>query len=223
MIDSLLHIGQRKQLVDLLQAKGIHDTRVLHAITQVPRHVFFDKALQNHAYEDKAFPIDAGQTISQPYTVAFQSELLHITNNEKVLEIGTGSGYQAAVLAKMGARVFSIERQKKLYFATKSQLQKLNIRVELFLGDGFKGLPQFAPFDRILITAAAPFIPKPLLEQLIIGGILVVPFGEGSSQTMLSITKLSETEFEQREHGTFSFVPMLKGVSEYKVQCTFFN
>ena len=195
MIDSLLHKGQRKQLVDLLQAKGIHDTRVLHAITQVPRHVFFDKALQNHAYEDKAFPIDAGQTISQPYTVAFQSELLHITNNEKVLEIGTGSGYQAAVLAKMGARVFSIERQKKLYFATKSQLQKLNIRVELFLGDGFKGLPQFAPFDRILITAAAPFIPKPLLEQVIIGGILVVPFGEGSSQTMLSITKLSETEF----------------------------
>lgn len=214
MTDSLLHKGQRKQLVELLHTKGIRDTRVLHAIMQVPRHVFFDKALQNHAYEDKAFPIDAGQTISQPYTVAFQSELLRITNKEKVLEIGTGSGYQAAVLAKMGARVFSIERQKKLYFATKTQLQQLNIRVETYLGDGFKGLPLFAPFDRILITAAAPFIPKPLLEQLIIGGILVVPFGEGNSQTMLTITKLSDTEFEQREHGTFSFVPMLKGVSE---------
>ncbi len=214
MTDSLLHKGQRKQLVELLQTKGIRNPAVLQAIEQVPRHVFFDKALQSHAYEDKAFPIDAGQTISQPYTVAFQTELLNITHNEKVLEIGTGSGYQAAILAKMGARVFSIERQKKLYFATKTQLKKLHLHVETFLGDGFKGLPQFAPFDKILITAAAPFIPKALLEQLVIGGIIVVPFGEGNSQTMLSIKKISETDFEKKEHGTFSFVPMLKGISE---------
>lgn len=214
MNDSPAHKGQRTQLVQLLQQKGISNRAVLDAISRIPRHVFFDKALENHAYEDKAFPIEAGQTISQPYTVAFQTQLLNLQGNEKVLEIGTGSGYQAAVLYTMNARVYSIERQKKLYFSTKQKLQSLHIRIECFLGDGFKGLPQFAPFDRILITAAAPFIPNSLLKQLCVGGILVVPVGEGDIQNMMSITKISETEFEQKVHGTFSFVPMLQGISK---------
>ena len=215
MQDSILHKGQRKILIDELRKKGIQNEAVLQSIGTVPRHLFFfDKALESYAYEDKAFPINAGQTISQPYTVAIQSHLLDIKKNEKVLEIGTGSGYQAAVLCKMGARVLTIERQKKLYFSTKKLLQELHYFIETFLGDGFKGLPQFAPFDKIIITAAAPFIPKTLLNQLKIGGILVVPLDNGGTQKMIRIVKISENEFEQTEHGIFSFVPMIEGITE---------
>jgi protein-L-isoaspartate(D-aspartate) O-methyltransferase len=215
MQDSFVHKGQRKKLVEELKAKGISNPLVIQAIGEVPRHLFFfDKALENHAYIDKAFPIEAGQTISQPYTVAIQSQLLSIQPKDKILEIGTGSGYQAAVLYKMGARIFSIERQKKLFFTTKTLLKDLGYVIETFLGDGYKGLPQFAPFDKILITAAAPFIPRALLDQLQIGGILVVPLGEGREQKMIRITKLSDTEFEQTEHGSFVFVPMLGGLAE---------
>jgi protein-L-isoaspartate(D-aspartate) O-methyltransferase len=215
MKDSFLHKGQRKKLIEELEKKGISNKSVLNAIEAVPRHLFFlDKVMELYAYEDKAYPIGAGQTISQPYTVAIQTHLLDIKPNEKVLEIGTGSGYQAAVLSKLGVRVFSIERQKDIYFRTKKLLQELHIFIETILGDGFKGLPQFAPFDKIIITAAAPFIPRPLLEQLKIGGILVVPLGEGMNQKMLKIIKISETEFEQTEHGTFSFVPMIGGTTD---------
>lgn len=215
MNDSFLHKGQRQQLVKELQAKGITHNGVLQAIGTVARHLFFqDTLLQSHAYDDKAFPIDAGQTISQPYTVAFQTQLLNIQAKDKVLEIGTGSGYQAAVLCSLGARVYSIERQKQLYFKTKQLLKTLNFYVETFLGDGYKGLSQFAPFDKIIITAAAPYIPRPLLEQLTIGGLMVIPLGEGQHQKMLKIKKISETEFEQSEHGNFSFVPMLGGIAE---------
>jgi len=215
MNDSFLHKGQRQRLVEELRTKGIHHAPVLHAIGNVPRHLFFtDTILQSHAYDDKAFPIDAGQTISQPYTVAFQTQLLNIQAKDKVLEIGTGSGYQAAVLCTLGTRVYSIERQKQLYFKTKQLLRSLNFFVETFLGNGYNGVPQFAPFDKIIITAAAPYIPRPLLEQLAIGGILVVPIGEGAQQKMLKIVKISENEFEQSEHGTFSFVPMLGGIAE---------
>lgn len=215
MEDLPIHKAQRKQLIELLKQKGITDSNVLKAIEKVPRHVFFiDTTLQRFAYEDKAYPIHSGQTISQPYTVAVQSELLQIKAKDKILEIGTGSGYQAAILCTMGARVFSIERQKTLYFTAKKILQELHFFVETFVGDGFKGLPQFAPFDKIIITAAAPFIPKTLLEQLKIGGILVVPLGEGSLQKMIRIVKLSETEFEQTEHGNFTFVPMLPGIND---------
>ncbi|MFO7867719.1 MAG: protein-L-isoaspartate(D-aspartate) O-methyltransferase [Bacteroidales bacterium] len=214
MEDSLLYKSKRHTLIKKLHAKGISNKQVLDAMMRVPRHIFFDEALQNHAYEDKAFPIEAGQTISQPYTVAVQSSLLHVQKHDKILEIGTGSGYQAAVLYKMGAQVFSIERQKKLFFSTKRILQDMHIHAQLFLGDGFKGLPQFAPFDKIIITAAAPFIPRTILNQLKINGIIVVPYGEGSTQKMITITKISETEFEQEEHGDFSFVPMLKGIQD---------
>lgn len=215
MNDSFLHKGQRKKLIEELQKKGISNTSVLNAIDAVPRHLFFvDKVMESYAYEDKAYPIGAGQTISQPYTVAIQTQLLELKPNEKVLEIGTGSGYQAAVLSKFGVRVFSIERQKDIYFRTKKLLQELHFFIETFLGDGYKGLPQFAPFDKIIITAAAPFIPRPLLEQLKIGGILVVPLGEGINQKMLKIIKISESEFEQTEHGNFSFVPMIEGITD---------
>lgn len=215
MKDSFLHKGQRKKLIEELQKKGISNTSVLNAIDAVPRHLFFlDKVMESYAYEDKAYPIGAGQTISQPYTVAIQTQLLELKPNEKVLEIGTGSGYQAAVLSKFGVRVFSIERQKDIYFRTKKLLQELHFFIETFLGDGYKGLPQFAPFDKIIITAAAPFIPRPLLEQLKIGGILVVPLGEGINQKMLKIIKISESEFEQTDHGNFSFVPMIEGITD---------
>jgi len=210
--DSFIHKGQRKQLVDYLAQKGIQDVNVLQAINNVPRHIFFDKALESHAYEDKAFPIRAGQTISQPYTVAFQSELLQIKKGDKVLEIGTGSGYQASVLFKMGAKVFSIERQKELYFDTKTKLIKQGYAIDMFLGDGFKGLPNFAPFDKIIITAAAPYLPRTLLDQLKVGGKLVIPVGQGKTQKMHLITKVNEKDFEQESHGEFSFVPMLKGI-----------
>lgn len=209
MEDTYRHKGLRKKLIDEIRKKGISDEKVLQAFEKVPRHFFFDSAFLSFAYEDKAFPIGSGQTISQPYTVAFQTELLKVNKGDKILEIGTGSGYQACILAEMGAKVFSIERQKNLYLKVKELFPKLNYPVKVFYGDGYKGLPPFAPFDKIIITAAAPFIPEPLKEQLKPGGILVVPLGSGDIQTMTTLTKNSDKEFKQRDFGTFRFVPLL--------------
>ncbi len=207
--DTFRHKGLRKQLIDLLRTKGITDDNVLTAMNLIPRHYFFDSSFLEFAYEDKAFPIGSGQTISQPYTVAFQSELLMLEKGMRVLEVGTGSGYQASILAEMGARVFTIERQKLLYDTLKSLVPPLNYRIRLFYGDGYAGLPVYAPFDRILITAAAPFIPEALVKQLKPGGILVAPVGKNDVQIMTRVTKVSETEIKSETHGTFRFVPML--------------
>jgi protein-L-isoaspartate(D-aspartate) O-methyltransferase len=209
LTDTFRHKGLRKQLIDLLRSKGITDDNVLNAMNIIPRHFFFDSSFLEFAYEDKAFPIGSGQTISQPYTVAFQSELLQVEKGMRILEVGTGSGYQASVLAEMGARVFTIERQKLLYDTLKSLNPPLNYRIRLFYGDGYAGLPAHAPFDRILITAAAPFIPEALVNQLKTGGILVAPVGKGDVQIMTRIIKISETEVKTETHGTFRFVPML--------------
>ena len=206
--------GLRKQLVDLLRTKGITDKTVLAAINEVPRHVFLDSSFVEIAYQDQAFPIGSGQTISQPHTVAFQTQLLQVEKGMKVLEIGTGSGYQACILAAMGAKVFSIERQRNLYFKTKDILEQLPFRVRTFLGDGFEGLPTYQPFDRVLITAGAPNIPEALLSQMKIGGIMVVPMDnpDGGGQTMLKITKLDEKELKKESFGDFKFVPMLREI-----------
>lgn len=209
MVDSYKHKGLRKQLVETIRKKGIEDINVLNAIENVPRHFFFDSSFLNFAYEDKAFPIGSGQTISQPYTVAFQTELLELKKGDKVLEIGTGSGYQACILAEMGAKVFSIERQRVLFDKATTFIPQLGYIVKLFYGDGYKGLPAFAPFDKILVTAGAPYIPDPLIQQLRTGGILVVPVGSGDIQIMTRIIKVSETEITRQEHGTFRFVPLL--------------
>ncbi|MCU0357237.1 MAG: protein-L-isoaspartate(D-aspartate) O-methyltransferase [Cyclobacteriaceae bacterium] len=206
--DNYRHRGLRKKLVNLLKTKGITDDLVLQAIGKVPRHLFFENAFLEHAYQDKAFPIGEGQTISQPYTVAFQTEKLEITKGLKVLEIGTGSGYQACILLELGAKVFTIEYNKVLYERTKAFLPKMGYKPYFFLGDGSKGLPSKAPFDRILVTAGAPVIPDALIEQLAEGGILVIPVGNKSKQTMVRIRKkngiLSKDEFDY-----FSFVPLL--------------
>lgn len=209
-MDSYKHKGLRKLLADEVRKKGIKDEKVIAAIEKIPRHLFLDSSFEKFAYTDVAFPIGSGQTISQPYTVAFQTELLQIKKGDKVLEIGTGSGYQACVLLEVGAKVFSIERQHNLYLKTKPFLEKIGYAPKLFYGDGYKGLPAFAPFDKIIITAAAPDIPKDLLTQLKIGGILVVPVGEEEGQIMTTIHRISENEFQQKKHGNFSFVPMLK-------------
>lgn len=208
--DNYRHKGLRKKLVDSIRKKGINDESVLRAMVAVPRHYFFDSGFLEFAYEDKPFPIGAGQTISQPYTVAFQTQLLQVNKSEKILEIGTGSGYQACILAAMGARVFSIERQRQLYQKAREFLPQLRYPVKLFYGDGYKGLASFAPFDKIIITAAAPFIPEQLIEQLKTGGILVAPVGSGSIQIMTTLTKISTTAFEVKEHGQFRFVPLLE-------------
>lgn len=209
LIDTFRHKGMRKKLIELLQSKGITDNNVLEAMNAIPRHFFFDSSFLEFAYEDKAFPIGSGQTISQPYTVAFQSELLRIEKGMRVLEVGTGSGYQASILAEMGARVYTIERQKLLYESLKSLQPPLNYRIRLFYGDGYIGLPAHAPFDRILITAAAPFIPEALVNQLKTGGILVAPVGKNDVQIMTRITKVSDTSMVSETHGSFRFVPML--------------
>ena len=210
MKDTAKHQGLRNQLVSVLQEKGITDKNVLEAIKKIPRHLFLDSSFEEHAYQDKAFPIGAGQTISQPYTVAYQSQLLEIQRDHKVLEIGTGSGYQTAVLCTMGAKVFSVERQSELYRQTSSLLPKLGIRPKhLTFGDGYKGLPGFAPFDSIIVTAGAPFIPKPLMAQLKIGGRLVIPLGE-DVQIMTLLIRKNETQFEKHELGEFRFVPLLE-------------
>lgn len=212
--DNYRHKGLRKQLVDTLRTKGITDETVLTAINEVPRHVFLDSSFVEIAYQDMAFPIGAGQTISQPSTVAFQSQLLQVGQGMKVLEIGTGSGYQACVLAAMGAKVFSIERQRNLYFKTKGVLEQLPFRVKTFLGDGFEGLPMYEPFDRIIITAGAPNIPEALVAQMKTGGMMVIPMDNtnGDGQTMLRITKLDDGSLKQEEFGNFKFVPMLKDI-----------
>jgi protein-L-isoaspartate(D-aspartate) O-methyltransferase len=210
MIDSYKHQGLRKQLVEIIHEKGITDSNVLEAISKVPRHFFFDSSFLKYAYEDKAFPIGAGQTISQPYTVAFQSQLLKLTRGQKVLEVGTGSGYQACILAEIGAKVFSIERQKSLYNKAVQFLPSLGYRIRLFYGDGYKGLPAYAPFDKIIVTAGAPYIPDALMNQLRTGGILVIPVGGDDVQEMVTITRISEKEYKRREHGKFRFVPLLE-------------
>ena len=209
MLDSFKHKGLRKKLIEKLSSKGISDNNVLDAINKVPRHLFIDNAFIHFAYEDKAFPIGEGQTISQPYTVAFQTQLLEIKPYEKVLEIGTGSGYQAAVLSLLDADVFTIERQKKLYNKTKEFLPKIGFRCEFIFGDGYKGLPNFAPFDKIIVTCGAPKIPEKLLTQLKVGGRMVVPIGDGQNQKMHLIKKKSSQDYDISTHGNFSFVPML--------------
>jgi len=208
--DSFKHKGLRKQLVKSLLDKGITNKFILHAINNIPRHFFIDSEFVDHAYQDKAFPIGSGQTISQPYTVAFQTNLLEIKRGDKVLEIGTGSGYQTALLCELGAEVYSIERQKKLFKKTSDFLPKIGyFPKKLIFGDGYIGFEEQAPYDSILVTAGAPFIPKMLLNQLKTNGNLVIPVGE-SSQTMTLITKLEEDKFKKTEYGEFNFVPLLK-------------
>ena len=209
MKDTFRHKGLRQILVDELIAKGILDQSVLSMINEIPRHLFMDNAFVQFAYKDKAFPIGSGQTISQPYTVAFQTELLQLNPYEKVLEVGTGSGYQAAVLIGMEANVYTIERQKELFTKTKDFLPKLGYNCNFYYGDGYKGLDKFAPFDKIIITCGAPNIPEGLIKQLKVGGRMVAPIGNGDVQVMHLIEKLSETEIRTTTHGEFSFVPML--------------
>lgn len=210
--DNYLHKGLRKQLIQILRDKGIKDERVLAAIEAIPRHFFLDPAFERIAYEDRAFPITAGQTISQPYTVAYQSELLEIKKFDKVLEIGTGSAYQACMLAELGAMVYSIERQKALYdFVGQFFFLKNYPNIKRFYGDGYEGLQTYAPFDKVIVTAAAPFIPPKLVEQLKPGGIMVIPVGEEGGQKMLRITKDKEGKVKEESLGDFIFVPMLEG------------
>ena len=210
--DTYRHKGLRKKLVDTVKGKGITDERVLTALNNVPRHFFLDSAFDEKAYEDRAFPIGEGQTISQPYTVAYQTQLLEVKPFLKVLEIGTGSGYQAVILAEMGAQVYTIERQKKLFDANKTFVfLKKYLSIKFFYGDGYEGLPTFAPFDRILITAAAPDIPPKLIEQLKPGGMMVIPVGTGEVQRMMRITKLENGALKEEVFDNFSFVPMLEG------------
>ena len=210
--DTYRHKGLRKKLIDSIREKGITNEKVLEAMMNIPRHFFLDTALDHIAYEDRAFPIQEGQTISQPYTVAYQTQLLEIEPYDKVLEIGTGSAYQAMVLAELGANVFTIERQKKLFDLNKEFIfRKKYPGIKFFYGDGFEGLPTFAPFDKILITAAAPFIPPRLIEQLKPGGIMVLPLDSDGIQKMMRITKASGGNYEEETFSNFSFVPMLKG------------
>ena len=210
--DSYMHKGLRKNLVDTIRKKGITDDSVLAAILAIPRHFFLDSAFDKVAYEDRAFPIGEGQTISQPYTVAYQTQLLEIKPFDKVLEIGTGSAYQACVLAELKAQVYTIERQKKLYDQNKQfSFLKKYPGIRLFYGDGFVGLPTYAPFDKIIITAAAPKIPEKLIEQLKTNGVMVIPVDEGDGQRMLRITKLTDGSLHEEKFDFFSFVPMLEG------------
>lgn len=211
MTESFEAKGKRKKLVAELRQKGISDEEVLRAIDTVPRHLFMDPAFLVHAYTDKAFPISSGQTISQPYTVAVQSSLLKIKKRDKILEIGTGSGYQAAILAEMGAKVYTIERFKDLYMKAQRTLSQMGYSIDFFYGDGYLGKAQYGPFDGIIITAAAPEIPEALLQQLKVGGRLVVPTGTSSSQVMTVVEKTGPDTFEYSDHGNFVFVPMLKG------------
>tara|TARA_B100000927_G_scaffold216362_1_gene176567 strand:- start:132 stop:773 length:642 start_codon:yes stop_codon:yes gene_type:complete len=213
LIDSYKHKGLRQKLVETLITKGIQDKKVLEAVAKVPRHLFMDSSFLDHAYQDKAFPIGANQTISQPFTVAFQSELLDVNENDKVLEIGTGSGYQTAILCLLGAEVYTIERQLELFKKSSLFLPKIGYVVKRFIfGDGYKGLKEDAPFDRIIVTAGAPFLPKVLLSQLTIGGRLVIPIGD-KEQTMTLYIRTSTKSFEKHEYGQFKFVPMLENKS----------
>jgi len=208
--DTFKHKGLRQQLVELVRSKGISDENVLNALGKVPRHLFMDSSFLDHAYQDKPFPIAADQTISQPFTVAYQTELLQVKKGDKILEIGTGSGYQSAILCEMGAKVYSIERQLELFKITSKFLPKLGYHVKkLVFGDGYKGLPEEAPFDGIIVTAGAPYVPKPLLSQLAIGGRLVIPVGT-IIQVMTLFIRKGEKDFEKHEFGEFRFVPLLE-------------
>jgi len=210
--DTYKHKGLRKKLIDSIRNKGITDENVLNALMNIPRHYFMDTALEHIAYQDRAFPIGEGQTISQPYTVAYQTQLLEVAPYEKIFEIGTGSAYQAMVLAEMGTNVYTIERQKKLYDQNKTFILKSRYpNIKFFYGDGFEGLPTYAPFDKIIITAAAPFVPPRLIEQLKPGGIMVIPLEDNGKQKMLRITKNANGNFDEETFSDFSFVPMLKG------------
>jgi protein-L-isoaspartate(D-aspartate) O-methyltransferase len=210
MIDNLKHQGMRKKMLKELSKDGITNQEVLEAMYKVPRHWFLDGIFLDISYKNIAFPIGNDQTISHPKTVAYQTQLLEIKKGEKILEIGTGCGYQTAVLFQMGAKVYSIERQKDLHIKTKNFLDLLRVRAFLKYGDGYKGLPGYGPFDKIIVTAAAPFIPNPLLEQLTEGGKLVIPVGEGKMQIMTVVTRLSGNNYDKKEYGEFSFVPMLE-------------
>ncbi len=208
MEDTYKHKGLRKQLVSEIAKKGITDKAVLSAINKIPRHFFFDKIFDTHAYDDKAFPIESGQTISQPYTVAFQSQLLQVQPGDKILEIGTGSGYQASVLLELGAKVYTIEYQKKLYQKAIRFLPKIGYQPHMYQGDGSKGMPRFAPYDGIIVTAGAPTVPEELIRQLKIGGRLVIPVGNNDIQSMVLIQKVGENKIKKKQFDHFSFVPL---------------
>lgn len=208
-VDNYREKGARKKLVEKLKERGIQDKNVLTAIAKVPRHYFFDEAFWLQAYKDIAFPIGDGQTISQPYTVAYQTELLHIKKGDQVLEIGTGSGYQTCILLELGATVFTIERQENLYNRTKMVLPHIGYQAEFFCGDGSKGIPEHAPYDKILVTAGAPFVPEVMLKQLKVGGILVIPVGDEHSQKMITVIRMNENDYEKFELDTFRFVPLV--------------
>jgi protein-L-isoaspartate(D-aspartate) O-methyltransferase len=212
--DTFMHQGMRRKLVEAIRQKGIADEVVLDAINTVPRHLFMDNSFVQFAYVDKAFPIAAGQTISQPYTVAFQTEALQLKKFDKVLEVGTGSGYQAAVLCRMCTSVYTIERQKSLYDFARNLLPQLGFRPHFFYGDGYQGLPTYGPFDKIIVTAGASFVPEPLKQQLKIGGIMVIPVGKSDHQIMKVITRISENEFSEEDRGGFVFVPLLSGLAD---------
>lgn len=212
--DTYRHKGLRKKLIDTIREKGISDERILTAMMNLPRHFFLDTALDQIAYEDRAFPIAEGQTISQPFTVAFQTQLLQVKPYEKILEIGTGSVYQASVLAELGAYVYTIERQKKLFEQNKHFVFKTKYpNIKFFYGDGYEGLPTYAPFDKVIITAAAPFIPPKLIDQLKTGGKMVIPLDHGDGQRMMRLTKNEDGSLEEELFQNFSFVPMLQGKS----------
>lgn len=213
MLDTYRHKGLRRQLIDELRARGIKDDAILDAMYALPRHFFLDKAFEEWAYVDKAFPIGSEQTISQPFTVAYMTTLLDVKKGERILEIGTGSGYQAALLGQLGARVYSVERQEPLYKKAKTLLKNLGYAgVRCFFRDGSNGLPEFAPYNKIIITAGTPSVPEPLKGQLAIGGIMVVPIGDENGQRMYKITRLNETDFEEKVYDKFRFVPFLQGV-----------
>ena len=213
MIDSSKHQGQRKRLVDHLISRGIKSSNVIKSLLKVPRHLFIDSDFESHAYLDKAFPIDSNQTISQPYTVAYQTSLLDLSETDKVLEIGTGSGYQTAILMEISKNVYTIERQHKLYRRTKKLLSQLNYHPnKIIYGDGYKGLVEMQPYDKILVTAGAEEIPKKLLIQLKIGGIMVIPVGK-NIQEMIIVRRISQLKFEKENHGSFKFVPLLKDLN----------
>ena len=213
MIDSSKHQGQRKRLVDHLISRGIKSSSVIKSLLKVPRHLFIDSDFESHAYIDKAFPIDSNQTISQPYTVAYQTSLLDLSETDKVLEIGTGSGYQTAILMEISKNVYTIERQHKLYRRTKKLLSQLNYHPnKIIYGDGYKGLVEMQPYDKILVTAGAEEIPKKLLIQLKIGGIMVIPIGK-NVQEMIIVRRVSQSKFEKENHGSFKFVPLLKDLN----------
>jgi len=208
-VDNYREKGARKQLVETLKKRGIADKAVLAAVAKVPRHFFFDETFWNQAYRDIAFPIGDGQTISQPYTVAYQTELLHIRPGDKVLEIGTGSGYQTCILLELGAEVYTIERQENLYNRAIKVLPYMGYQPHFFLGDGSKGIPEYAPYDKIIVTAGAPFVPQIMLKQLAIGGVLVIPVGDEKEQKMVTVIRTAEQEFEKIELDTFRFVPLV--------------